>query len=427
MITNDRQYKITKAQLKEFEAALDGYSVEHAIERGEHPALAKAGLDQLKSEVDNLKSQLREYEELSSGSIQHLEALSLHDLPLMLIKARIARGWTQKELARTLGIKEQQVQRYEADLYSTARLVTLLQVADALGLEVSEQARLMRQDDSETATSAHAYPVAEMYKRGWFSDFSGTLREARRNASRLLESFFREVDVTEDFAALHRKRVRSDSSVDTHALTAWQIRMLALGRRQKLAREFDQTHMSDNWFRELSRLSQDTNGPVLAREWLLNTGIHFLVEPHLPGTYLDGAALRDQWGSPIVAMTLRHDRIDNFWFVLFHELAHIKLHLNDPGPFEFFDDLDSEAQDLEQEADEYALDRLIPEDQWNSCLSRFSLDLDMVYEEARQMGVHPAILAGRIRYEQGNFAILTEALGYGQVRRLFESEDLLLA
>jgi HTH-type transcriptional regulator/antitoxin HigA len=259
-----------------------------------------------------------------------------------------------------------------------------------------------------------------MYKRGWFEDFGGTLAQAKRNASQLIEKFFLNANVSQDLMAMHKQMVRGGGVVNDRALTAWQIRAIHIANKQKLYQNYEPHKLTHDWFYELAKLSQYEDGPLLARDWLLESGIHFVVEPHLKHTHLDGAALRHPSGSPVVVVTLRYDRLDNFWFVLFHELAHIVLHFPLSNNTDFFDDTDIRSNDLEREADIYALNSLVPETSWDNCLSRFSLTTEMVLEEARQLQIHPSILAGRIRYEQQNFTILNDAIGYGEVSRQFE-------
>jgi HTH-type transcriptional regulator / antitoxin HigA len=88
-----------------------------------------------------------------------------------------------------------------------------------------------------------------------------------------------------------------------------------------------------------------------------------VVVKHLPRTYLDGAAMKGRDGRRIVAVTLRYDRIDHFWFCLFHELAHVAKHL-DADDESFFDDLSLVASDdKEKEADRFAREGLIAEGQ----------------------------------------------------------------
>ncbi|MBN1312200.1 MAG: helix-turn-helix transcriptional regulator [Anaerolineae bacterium] len=133
MIRNERQYRITKAQADKFKRALDESAAQSA---GKHPLLAQATKDALQSQYDELREQLDEYEALTSGQRQALEVGSFDDLADVLIQARIATGMTQKALAERLGLKEQQVQRYEATEYRSASLSRLTEVVKALGVKV---------------------------------------------------------------------------------------------------------------------------------------------------------------------------------------------------------------------------------------------------------------------------------------------------
>ena len=80
--------------------------------------------------------------------------------------------------------------------------------------------------------------------------------------------------------------------------------------------------------REVAQLSVYEDGPRRAQERLAAHGIALVIERHLPRTHLDGAALCLLDGRPVIGLTLRYDRIDNFWFSLMHELAHVSLHLD---------------------------------------------------------------------------------------------------
>jgi ribosome-binding protein aMBF1 (putative translation factor) len=90
----------------------------------------------LESQLAELDAQLTEYEKLRSGSLKKLKKSRFQNLPLELIRARIARGMTQKDLARKLGLKEQQIQRYEETEYASASLGRVYEVTKALGMEV---------------------------------------------------------------------------------------------------------------------------------------------------------------------------------------------------------------------------------------------------------------------------------------------------
>lgn len=127
---------------------------------------------------------------------------------------------------------------------------------------------------------------------------------------------------------------------------------------------------------------------------------------------------------PVIALTLRHDRLDNFWFVLFHEIGHVFLHLFDSLKFDFFDEEDgAETDDIEKEADRFALDRLIPPALWDQCLSRFVMTSEAVRIDADNLGIDASIIAGRIRKERNNYMILNDMIGQGAVRRQFPKES----
>lgn len=147
MIRNDRQYKITKAQAQEFERTLAA-ALGAAPKPGVAPAIRKAQLDALRSQLEELRADLAEYDALRAGKPRVLELTSLDELPQALIRARIASGMTQRELADRLKIKEQQVQRYEASNYESASLARIKEVAAALAVKIREEVFLPNVDVS---------------------------------------------------------------------------------------------------------------------------------------------------------------------------------------------------------------------------------------------------------------------------------------
>jgi ribosome-binding protein aMBF1 (putative translation factor) len=139
MITNERQLKITRAAMERFERALERIKREPS---SLPPPLQEAERDALQSQLDSLRAEIAEYEALRTGRHRAFDASSFSELPALLIKARIAQGLTQRDLAERLGLKEQQVQRYEATGYSSASLQRLQQVIEALQVQVSERVSL---------------------------------------------------------------------------------------------------------------------------------------------------------------------------------------------------------------------------------------------------------------------------------------------
>jgi len=124
---------------------------------------------------------------------------------------------------------------------------------------------------------------------------------------------------------------------------------------------------------------------------------------------------------PIIALTLRHDRFDNFWFALLHELAHVAKHLTPESPV-FIDDLDrSNPEKVEAEADAMAKEALIPEKSWRTAKVRQTLLSEDAVAFADEIGVHPAIVAGRLRHEGKNFRLLSHLIGKtGQVSQILD-------
>lgn len=137
MIANERQYAITRTELQRFEQAAEEQQRSGPSE-GIDPRIDKAMVEGLLSQAETLREELKRYEDLRDGRISERELEGLRDLPTALIEARIAAGLTQKALGERLGVKEQQVQRWEANLYSGVGVVRLQEVADALGMGVKE-------------------------------------------------------------------------------------------------------------------------------------------------------------------------------------------------------------------------------------------------------------------------------------------------
>ena len=135
MITNERQYKITRAQAEKFANALDTVRARVRGQTELHPLLIQAQEDALKIQLADLRAQLAEYEALKTATPPFAQLQSVAELPKALIKARISQGLSQKDLADRMRLKEQQIQRYEATEYASASLARIREVVAALGIE----------------------------------------------------------------------------------------------------------------------------------------------------------------------------------------------------------------------------------------------------------------------------------------------------
>ena len=264
-------------------------------------------------------------------------------------------------------------------------------------------------------------PLKEMLERGCFGEFKGNAQRLKDYAEDLALKFMygllpKQAEPAFLRAPLHQRGMRD---ADGYALLAWRLCVTKKARANPAPREYKKGVITAKWLKDLARLSAFEDGPRLAREQLGMAGITLVIEPHFKGTYLDGAAMLDE-GRPVVAMTLRHDRLDNFWFVLMHELAHVAKHLDEAHPL-FTDDLDSlvELDRIEREADDIAGEALIPQTAWQKSAARTSHLTTDVVALAEKLGVHPAIVAGRVRHETKNFRLLARQLGQGQASRHF--------
>ena len=152
MITNERQYRITRSQAEKFRQALRDFSEIDMVRQGIDPAIARAHRSSLEQQLKELDEEIARYETLRSGSVDELSASSIIDTGEKLIEARIVRGMSQRELADRLGMKEQQIQRYEQERYRTASLTRVAEVAGALGLQLEALFRV-RMDESAGRTA----------------------------------------------------------------------------------------------------------------------------------------------------------------------------------------------------------------------------------------------------------------------------------
>ena len=261
------------------------------------------------------------------------------------------------------------------------------------------------------------FPIKEMFQRKWFKDFAETLAEAKAQANTLVQEYIK-LAVPRPVVSLQRQRVRTGADADPFALLAWQCRVLLLAKSNAPRIPYRNATLNDEWLAALVQLSQFADGPLRAQRYLRAAGIPLVIEPHLSSTHLDGAALLGEHG-PVIGLTLRHDRLDNFWFVLLHEIVHVKKHLRKGSVEDIFDDLDVAANDIEHEADSLAAQALIPEAVWETALPRFVRSEEAIRDFAAQLKISPAIVAGRIRREAENYTLLNELVGRGAVRKFF--------
>ncbi len=261
------------------------------------------------------------------------------------------------------------------------------------------------------------FPVKEMIARGWLQKFTN---KAAASTEELVKTFIANAGM-QFGAAAFRRSLNGDAFSPTtkYALYAWLARVIQKAREKKASLgKFDSAVFSPAFLRELVHLSWSDHGPAIAVEFLEKHGIAVVIEQTLKGTLLDGAALQDADGMPIIGLTLRFDRLDNFWFTLLHEVAHLWKHVN--GDETFLDNLDSSSEDRrELEANRIAKEALIPRVTWKRSEAYLNPSNESILKLPRELKIHPAIIAGRLRKERENYTLFNDLIGHNQVCKHF--------
>lgn len=225
--------------------------------------------------------------------------------------------------------------------------------------------------------------------------------------------------LTPSVAMLRKTRTeRTNAKTDFGVLEAWCAAVLLKAEAVEVGarKDFD----AGKEARKLAQLSVQPDWVKKVKKHLVDLGIAFVVLEHLPGTFLDGAAMKRKDGTPVIALTLRHDRVDNFWFTLLHEFAHICCHLNDERTA-ILDDLDVAAEsEVEAEADAFAIEALIPKKYWDGYIYAESSGEELK-ATADRAGVHVAIAMGRWQYRFKDYRKFSKLLGRGEVRAAFSN------
>lgn len=224
-------------------------------------------------------------------------------------------------------------------------------------------------------------------------------------------------------AALLRKTrtQRAASKTDQGALLLWQAAVLQRAEALKLDNRFDRSQFNQASLRKLAKLSSKMDGIRRVLDHLSNLGIALIVIPSLPGTFLDGAAMVTSANAPVVGLTLRYDRADNFWFTLLHELSHICLHYEVlvDGHTAFVDDMEIVSDDVrEQEADTLAQESLIP----SSILEQVVWSPDSNFDDLTTVSaralVPMTVVAGRWQRDHQNYKKFSRLIDRNSVRSL---------
>lgn len=424
-ILNQRDYRSAKARLAQIEGALAPEGVVDGLISGLSAEISSARHKALRAEAKKLADDIAAYEKLQSSGATSKE-IATDELGMLPIIGRIARRLSQRELADLLEVSEQQIQRYESDRYAGISLSRYKKVLEILGIELKSRLSptwSVRNDSDAVAPpdlEIDATLLSEVRKSNWVALPKGISKE---NAVQILATYISASSDLGHGRTLHRRNAQADAGASESALAIWRARALrqASVQRQHIKTRFNIVDTS--WVAKLAQLSSRPDGPKRAVEFLRERGIVLVVVPHLSHSRLDGAAMLLSDGTPVIALTLRYDRLDSFWFTLFHEIGHVLLHFNHGLDAGFVDDLDSGGDSKEEaDADSFALSAFIPDEVWDTSPVRFSNSPDLLRRLSESLKINPAIIAGRIRKERGDYKVFSNLVGNGVVRSMFADQ-----
>jgi HTH-type transcriptional regulator/antitoxin HigA len=352
-----------------------------------------------------------------------------HKTPGQLIAALLSeRGWTQRVLALVLHMDETGINKLIADKRSIdANLALILEEvfqvpADQfLALQNSYElakARISFKSDTGRATRGLLYgdlPIAEMIKRGWISaeNVKDTITVERE-----LVRFFG-ANRVEDIEILpYAARKTATNTAATPPQLAWLYRVMQIAK-DILVKPYSRQGLVAS-LPKLRSLTISPEGVANVPRILAECGVRFVIVESLTAAKIDGVCMWLNDTSPVIGMTIRFDRIDNFWFVLRHEIEHV---LKNHGMDAIIIDANLEGeragtgpsvQDEERVANGAAQEFLIPEAQLEAFISRkapFFSERDMI-GFAKLMRVHPGILAGQLQRKTGRYDRFREHLAH---------------
>ena len=345
--------------------------------------------------------------------------------PVDAIEFRMSeQGLRQKDLVPLIGSRSRVSEVLARKRPLTVQMIRSLSTGLGIPVEalVAEQATNDQAVwySSERGLDLSKFPVKAMEKQGWFESYREKANAATED---LVRSFLAQLSSSTASPAFYRRTFRGEEIDEKayYSTLAWTARVLIRARQSKVSRsKFDPSKLSSTLFRELAQLSWYENGPLLAVECLAKYGISLVIEPRLPNTRLDGAAMLMDNMTPVIGLTLRFGRVDYFWFTLLHELAHVWKHLNNTEEtfIDRLENIDSKLS-LEKEANRIARDALIPRAIWRRSEAFLSPTKQGIFELADQLHIHPSIVVGRLQFETGRYDSFREVLGQDSVHSSF--------
>lgn len=329
------------------------------------------------------------------------------------------KGWSKRVLAIVLGADETGINRLVSDKRPvTAEMALALE--ELFGVPAEHflklqkdfdlaMAKISARSDHGRVTRAHLFgglPISDMIKRGWL-DAKDIKNVPAVEAA--LAKFFNVSEVADIEILPHAAKKTNVFGGASPVQLAWLYRVKEIAADMMVA-PYSQSAVEN----AIPKLKELLSAPSESRKVpriLAEAGIRYVVVESLPSAKIDGVCLWLDERSPVIGMSLRHDRIDNFWFVLRHELEHV-IHRHGLSAVMLDAELEGEragtgssVAEEERIANEAASEFCIPKKQMDSFIARkapFFAERDIV-GFARTINVHPGLVAGQLQHRTGRY------------------------
>lgn len=321
------------------------------------------------------------------------------------------RSWTQEELAEVMGMTIKHINKILNDkqplTLDTAKvLAEVFDTSPQYWLNLDANYRLWldsvpSEKEKQAELKANIYermPVRDMITKNWIPTFSD-VNELYDNILDFWNT--KKLDFEEwdkQVTPLLAKKSESFNQYKASYTYTWYHKAMMVARGYSVP-QFDKKELA-KLYDELNHFTVKENGINLFLEKLNQTGVIFFVLPHLQKTYLDGAAFYYK-NNPVIVYTARYKRIDNFWFTIAHEIAHILKHLDEKNTF-FLDNFsDKEVNELETEANQLAAEKLKHQEIITFLKAKLNyLSTTDIENCAKQLAIHPALIIGKLAFDE---------------------------
>jgi HTH-type transcriptional regulator/antitoxin HigA len=259
---------------------------------------------------------------------------------------------------------------------------------------------------------ASLLPKTEIVKRGWMEN---------PNDIASLAWYYTDF-VSGDNRNLYRKSLSADE-----AMAAFWVSRVKREAREFMASvpliEFKTLDLDD--LKQIAKLSADPDVVKALPEILAKKGVVLIYLRSFPKMKVDGVVFKLASGNPVIGLSLRYSRLDNFWFTLMHELSHVVLHyavLSSP----IVNDLEEGEENkntIEVAANRLAKAAFVERQEWRSCEPKYNKSVIAIERFAKKIHVHPSIVAGMLRREEGEYRSYSKIVNSVNVREILFGHD----